>query len=442
MSTNRLNLDWKLKTREERNTFATAYLETLPNPTEDELDTIAKYILWGVNSDGLNGRQEGLDLPTRSHTWDAQTSEIESLDALLESPTFSENIIRKPNEPILKVPKVQFSRTETRMTAPDSLLNSFEDLWREIDTLDLLTNFYELDHARRTSPIRESLLSQFTDSEIIEIHESASHLNLYSYLKKKHLLVDLRRQQYTLKDGYVEPLLLASTFCAPVSPHVVWGEDINIEPIGLPFNSKISTLIFREDRFPIPDDFTEEDLKALSTYLWTSRPKRPTFDFRDVDHLTKLASFYSDLSEAVEYGDLDFESTLPQLLQVWNVYSKLAPLKPIQREVLNLKLLHKTNEQIVSILDEKFGKHYTLNYISTMYCKIILPCIAETARRHREVCENLFFPENFKKCIDCGQVLLRDGENFVKKARSSDGYSPRCKKCEKILRDSRSQRRT
>ena len=94
---------------------------------------------------------------------------------------------------------------------------------------------------------------------------------------------------------------------------------------------------------------------------------------------------------------------------------------------MDRKLRHETNEQIVNALNEKFGKHYTLNYISTMYCKVIIPTIAYTARRHREICENLFFPENFKTCIDCGAVLLRDSENFVRKSRSSDGYSPRCK---------------
>lgn len=438
MGTNRLNLDWTLKTKQERNQFAHKYLSSISFiPTETELDTIAKYILWGVSDDGLNGRQEGLDLPTRAHTWDASTAQVESLDELLESPTFSENIIRKPEDPVFKTPKVQFSRTEARTCAPDHLKGSFEDLWREIDEVELLVTFYELDHNRRTAPVREALLKRFTNDKIEEIHERSTHLNLYAYLKQKHLLIELRRQQYTLKDGYCEPMLLRATFTTPVSTQVIWGEDVDVRPLGLPYNSPISSKIWRTDRFPVPSDFSEFELKLLSSYLWSSRPERPVFDFTNVDHLTKLANLIGELHEQVEYEDFEFGSTLPELLQVWDTYYSLAPLKEVQREVLDRKLRHETNEQIVNALNEKFGKHYTLNYISTMYCKVIIPTIAYTARRHREICENLFFPENFKTCIDCGAVLLRDSENFVRKSRSSDGYSPRCKRCEKKIRDAR-----
>ena len=438
---NRLQLDWNLKSREERNAYTKDFLNRISwTPTEAELDMMAKYILWGTNTEGLNGRQEGLDLPTRSHIWDQDTSEVESLDALLESPTFSENIIRKPTDPVFKTPKVQFSRTETRTSAPDHVLSHFEDLWREIDALELEVTLYELAHERRSAPVREALLSRFTAAAIETAREKASHLNLYQYLKKKRLLVELRRQQYSLKDGYTEPLLLRATFNEPTSAQVVWGEDIEVLPLGLPFTSSISPKIWRTDRFPVPSDFNEDELRELSSILWSSRPKRQVFDFQNVEHLGKLASLIGELEEQVQFKDFEFGSTLPQLLQVWDTYSSLAPLKDVQREVLNLKLAHKTNEQVVNTLNEKFGRHYTLNYISTMYCKVILPTIAETAKRHREVCENLFFPENFKTCLDCGRVLLRDNENFVKKSRSSDGYSPRCKQCEKKLRDSRNQR--
>lgn len=433
-----MQLDWKLTSREDRNAYVKEYLNRITfEPNESELDMMAKYILWGVNSEGLNGRQEGLDLPTRSHTWDSDTSEVESLDALLESPTFSENIIRKPEDPVFKTPKVQFSRTETRTSAPDHVLGHFEDLWKEIDELELLVTLYELQHERRSAPVREALLSRFTAAAIETAREKASHLNLYQYLKKKHLLVELRRQQYSLKDGYTEPLLLRATFNEPVSTQIVWGEDVQIEPLGLPFKSPISSKIWRTDRFPIPSDFNEDELRELSSILWTSRPNRPIFDFSNVEHLTKLAAVISELQVQVEYEDFEFGSTLPELLQVWDTYASLAPLKEVQREVLERKLRHQTNEQVVDALNSRFGRKYTLNYISTMYCKVILPTIAETAKRHREVCENLFFPENFKTCLDCGRVLLRDSENFVKKSRSSDGFSPRCKQCEKKIRDAR-----
>ena len=91
------------------------------------------------------------------------------------------------------------------------------------------------------------------------------------------------------------------------------------------------------------------------------------------------------------------------------------------------------------LIKEKYNHSYQLNYISTLYCKTI-DAIAETAAFHKTVCENLFFPENFKKCKDCGKSLLLTNRDWVKRARSRDGFSPRCKCCEKIKRNSKGDR--
>ena len=44
------------------------------------------------------------------------------------------------------------------------------------------------------------------------------------------------------------------------------------------------------------------------------------------------------------------------------------------------------------------------------------------------------FEENFKKCNGCGKILLVDAENFVRKSRSKDGFSTKCKKCDRADR--------
>ena len=103
-----------------------------------------------------------------------------------------------------------------------------------------------------------------------------------------------------------------------------------------------------------------------------------------------------------------------------------------QQEVI--KIEKKSNGEIQDLTKKKYNHLYQTNYISTIYCKT-LDSIAETAAFHRTVCENLSFPENFKKCKDCGKVLLLDERSWVRKKRSSDGFSPRCKKCEKLNRD-------
>jgi len=49
--------------------------------------------------------------------------------------------------------------------------------------------------------------------------------------------------------------------------------------------------------------------------------------------------------------------------------------------------------------------------------------------------ENIFYPENFKKCKDCGKLYLRAPEFFMRQHKTPDGFSPRCKSCQRIKRE-------
>lgn len=435
---NRLNLDFRLATKEERVKFVRDYLNRIQfTPTQSELDTIAKYILWGKDPfTGLNGRQEGLELETRYKTWDSK--KVESLDALTESPLFSEAMLRRPTDPPSRTPRQIFSRSAARKKAPAQILQALESLWRQIDETELLLNFYELFHSKRSLPPRSTLLARFNPTEIALISERADHLTSYSYLKLKHELVELRREQYTLKDEYAPPILSNPTFCANDAPDPSFGEEIIVLPVGIPKNnSTIYTKIFNLERYPNPEDFTEEELVQLSNLLWERHDtnNQRYFNFEDIDHLYRLFEMWHQLREATETAPYD--STLSYFLRAAAMYRTLGVTDPIHIDIFNLKLEKKENQYIADFINKKYKKNYQPNYISTLYCKKCLVNIAEAARRHREVLENLFFPENFKKCKDCGAILLLDEENFVRRHRSKDGFSPRCKRCEKALRDSK-----
>ena len=49
-------------------------------------------------------------------------------------------------------------------------------------------------------------------------------------------------------------------------------------------------------------------------------------------------------------------------------------------------------------------------------------------------CKGNFGPENFKKCVRCGDMVLKDASFFMRKSRSSDGFASRCKFCEREIR--------
>lgn len=440
MTQNRLNLNWKLPLRDERAQFIQDYINSISfTPTDDELEMMGNYILWGkLNQSDKDGpsrlKNEGLYIPTRANDWIEDN--VESLDTLIEMPGFTETQILAPGTPSTKKVRQVFSREEARKSAPPNILSSLEALWRQIDQLELITSFYDLQHQRRTAPIRQPLLNRFNQSELQQLQERAQSLKQYNYFKLKHQLIELRQQQYIYQDSYKQTILSQKEH----TPHIdeeplQFGTDIVVLPFGIHYARPIFDKIFNQKRFPIPSDFSETELAELSSILWSRAPQsQNVFDFANPNHLYQLYNLFSELIAAEEDLQDSLNQTLHQFLQVARTYQSLAKLEPIQEDILNLKIQKKSNQEISQFIEEKYKHKYQFNYISTIYCKKILPQLAETAALHKRVCENLFFPENFKKCIDCGEVLLLTERNWVRRRRANDGFAPRCKKCEKIKR--------
>lgn len=433
---NRLKLDFSLNTTIERTNFLNKYISTLKFvPNETELETMANYILWGKDPNtGLNVKQsKEIQLESRNKTWDAQP--IESLDALLETPGFAETMIKQPEEPRSKIARVIFSRKEARQKASPEVLERLEELWKQIDELDLLLNFYDLKVGKRKNPPRSGLLQLFTEEKIQHIQNQAKALSQFHYLKLRHLLVELRREQFTLRDTYITPIICMETaITLPALPPII-DSDILCAPVGLKYKNELALKLFPVDRFPIPTDFTEVELKKITSFYWKRKQEIQSgkiFNFAELEHVYQALLFFYDLE------DSSFEATVistsPEFLDTLNFYIDRAYLTPIHKDILNLKMKHHKNQLIADIINEKYEKSYTANYISTIFRQKIIPQINEAARQHAEIIENLCYPENWKKCRHCGKTLLVNTDNFVRKSRSSDGFSNQCKRCDKEIR--------
>lgn len=445
MPANRLQLDFSIVGQEDRAAFLESYLQQ-PQfikrpPTSDELETMANYVLWGKNENGLNAKQEGLvPLETRHKTWDADI--VESLDGLMESPTFNEAALSGLDAAPTKITRKVFSRQEALDTCPDYLRPHFEDLFRRIDELDLAINYYDLAHNRRKNPPRPELVSRFSPEEQDALAEQASRWNQYKYLKKRHELVELRREQYTLRDTYVHTHVV----CGPAMvvdansylPQL--DADIEVLPLGTCGN-RLGGLVFRPWERLVPWEYSEADLEQISKYYWNKQNYRPAanqvyIDFRELEHVYELFDQYYTLKDAAEGAEL--ESNLPSLMKTLEFYIERAELSEVQKDILDLKLHKVTNNDIAAEINKKWGKTYTPNYISTIFRQRIIPRINTAAAYHEKLVSNVFFEEEFKICVECGRPLLRDADNFTRKARSKDGFANRCKACEKQTRISKS----
>lgn len=437
---NRLRLNFQIDSTEERTQFIKEYLnreEFQKKPlTEDELETCANYILWGKDSDGKNSVQrKEIQIKTKNGTWD--TREDESLDALIESPTFSETQLFFNSNTHYKKSHKNFSREKALKEAPPQLIPIFQDLFSQIDSLDLLLNYYDLAHGKRKKPPRPELLQQFSPEQQLQIQEDSTHLNQFKYLKLRHLLVELRRQQYTLKDTYATQI---QRHTSPI-PQIDYNSpsfdtDINIYPLGVfDIDNRAQLNIFNIQNDPI--QFSESELKEISNILWTKRKqfikdktqKKFLIDFRDIEHVYNIFLLYYNLEDTTFLGDI--ENKTDALLRTLHFYMDMANLNEVQYDILHLKMNQQKNQAVADFINKKYNKSYTANYISTIFRQKIIKQINEAAKYHELWVENLFYPENFKRCSTCGQLYLIDGRNFVKKTRSKDGFSNRCKKCDK-----------
>lgn len=399
---------------------------------------MAKYVLWGKREDGLNEVQShNVQLPTRSGLWHSNDTTIEeSLDALLESPLFKESeFSTETRVPTKKVREV-FDRKLELSRVPDSLRDTLESLFEEIDTLELGINYYELAHSKRVTPPRANLIARFTEAERVAISESASAWTQYQYLKKRHLLVELRRQQYTLRDSYAPSLLNLR----PTPPqrqsdsHLEFGADITVLPIGLNTQVGGSHLVFQPIGSLNPLILDESTVSTIVKYYWRAQTPTSTliFDFRNLDHVYQLFQFWEEFNDSID--ELPADSNLKYLFDTLTYYIDLADLNEIQIIILNSKIKKIKNVDIAYDLNHQFNKSYTPNYISTVFKQKIIPKINAAAAYHASVIENLPYTENFKRCTRCGQILLRDTHNFMRRTSAKDGFGSRCKKCEKEMR--------
>ena len=256
-----LKLDFTIETSEAREKFIENYIaENNSAFTSTELETMANYILYGKDSNtgtSIVDRKE-VEIDTKYSTY--KKKKPESLDELIESPTFDEHIIQDPTiRNHYKVIKPKIDREK------DSYIPGIKELWEQIDYWDYLIKVSE---GKINDPNTKKL----------------SPLNLY---KARHFLVELRRQQFYLKDAVCPTVLMFKTNVRPsymkADSDIPWDfedSDFAIAPLGI-----ISS---NPKRFWYPRDIEEKD------YIYNTKAHY-IIDFRNSEHIYYLFEAYEDL---------------------------------------------------------------------------------------------------------------------------------------------------
>jgi hypothetical protein len=145
---------------------------------------MADYLLWGKDEKGKNGKQNGIELKTKHGTWDK--TPLESLDQLLEQPTFNEASVSELGTTLFRTKKEVFSREDALANCSPTMRETFVVLFDMIDEIELLCSLYDERHGKRTKPIRSSLLNKFSEEKLCTMREKVAHWNQYRYLKMRH----------------------------------------------------------------------------------------------------------------------------------------------------------------------------------------------------------------------------------------------------------------
>lgn len=242
----KIQLDFSKSSLSDRLEVAAQYAHA--NLSAKNCKHIADYLLWSRDENGICiSKNEDFELSSK---WSA--SQPDSIEAIMEAETHIPNFHAVGEIPPTLVRKQKFSRAEA-LASP--LAPHFKALFEEIDRLDVLIAF-----AMGKEP-REELVNRMEPSCLFALRAKAAKLSPKELQRARHDLVDLRTEQYELRDSYKPQLRNAKQ---PIGK--VELAPLEIEPLGL-WASPTTTLgkfLWVEEPTPPNND---EDRRRLAQAL-------------------------------------------------------------------------------------------------------------------------------------------------------------------------------
>ena len=207
-----------------------------------------------------------------------------------------------------------------------------------------------------------------------------------AYIIKK-AIIDLRKDQYVIKNAYRKPIVTThafhGTYYTPLESeeYVVDGE-IHYSGVSL------------------------LDYKVCSAVLCNYSKLRAAGE----------ANFMSDTWFFME----DFDGICGRALKDYPFYERL----------VEYKIDGKQNLEIQELLQLEFGIKHSVEYLSSLWRNKIPKLIANQAED--EFLDWWYLTQEkgvYKKCSRCGQIKLAHNKYFSKNKTSKDGFYSICKKC-------------
>lgn len=209
----------------------------------------------------------------------------------------------------------------------------------------------------------------------------------------KRSLIEMRRDQYIIKNAYRRPIVFAQLTHTGANPPK--------------FDSK-EWIEYDEDRKPL--------IKYSGVSLLD-----PTVVAAVLQNLGGLrAHSIGQFDKDIWYFVQDFDKLLTKALAEYPMYQR----------IIDYKIEKYTNQEIQDMLLKEFHTSHSLEYISSLWRNKIPKLIAQQAQDDFLVWHFTFQEKGrWKKCSRCGQIKLAHNRFFSINKTSRDGFYSICKCC-------------
>ena len=386
-------------------------LETNPNPSE--LEQMASYILYGKDEDGKNAVQRGetTDSEKRYKSFQKAADKLHSLDEIIDNPlsdqlslkTLDEKYVYTKKKPAIHRPKYD-KKTGALVDIGDADIPGMQELWDRIDYIE------------HVIAINEGKVPD--DNQVTILQDS------YRLYQLRHMLIDMRRHQYYLKDAY-KPTIHFLAIQQPQSQTYNFDSDSEYWLTYEQWVEKVNNS-YRNISKDI-DDYESKVTPDGVFVKWVV--KRQNFDWENPKHIRALIENYSALY--MQLWD-KLHSWGRTLIFDFDRYTTMANLSQAREYILLRKIDKATHPTILQELKDKFGLSYNENHLSNIINKEIPEKIAAAVTRHRLEIET---PDSMKKvCFRCKRLLPKHKLFFGVNNSRKDHWASNCKECERKRR--------
>ncbi len=339
-------LDYTIESPEERKALVEKILEENPNPPANYLEVLADYLILCMEKQEKKERK--ILTENRLSTVNKRECSFEGLVSQLENGEDGIYNLINEDKNVIFQPKISITQHDLDTIPPLKQLRETIETWEE---------------ALKHTSGRDA------------------------YVMKK-ALIEMRKDQYIIKQGYQKPLSFSK----------ITHGNTNYVPLD-------DTSYLDENRQVVVQGISLMDAKVVSAIL-------------------------CDYSKLKEDSSENFEADTWYLIQDFeNMCDKALEPYPLYMRIVECKIDKMQNTEIQMTLQQEFGIKHSLEYISSLWRNKIPKLIAQEAQNQFIEFEFKKKGLPFKKCSKCGQSKPAHNNFFSINNTSKDHFYSICKAC-------------